>query len=249
METWFSRRGHKLTDIRDARKRAENIPRPQALTYKTDEPLNRTPFIVTHHPNNPPIREWLRTLHKDILMNSEKMSLVSPLPPILGERNCRNIKTLLMPSILPTVSYDSDAGSHKCAKKCIVCDTHLVETKIFSSKVTGETFTIRKKMPCQSSNIIYLLFCELCKVQYVGQTKTTLQTRFYNHRSDIKKNSGKKKTLVTEHFNLPNHNRTNMRCLPIEQVFSSDNTKLDERENFWMYKLKTLTPFGLNTLE
>ena len=26
-------------------------------------------------------------------------------------------------------------------------------------------------------------------------------------------------------------------------------TKLDERENFWMYKLKTLAPFGLNTLE
>ena len=125
---------------------------------------------------NPFIREWLQTLHKDILMNSEKMSLVSPLPPILGERNCRNIKTLLMPSILPTVSYDSDAGSHKCAKKCIVCDTHLVETKTFSSKVTGETFTIRKKMSCQSSNRHYRSQCHHSCSRVINFREFRLQT-------------------------------------------------------------------------
>ena len=56
METWFLKRGHNKKTVRQARKKAENIPRLQALTYKKTKVSSRTPFIITHHPSNPPIK-------------------------------------------------------------------------------------------------------------------------------------------------------------------------------------------------
>ena len=80
-----------------------------------------------------------------------------------------------------------------------VCQQHLVETGSFRSERTGEVFTIRHKMTCDSSNIVYLLYCDTCRhTQYIGETKNSLRTRFYQHRSNINTNTG---THVTRHFN------------------------------------------------
>ena len=181
----------------EARKRAKDITRTDALNYKKNKALIRTPVIVTHNPANPPIRKWIRELHNDILMHSDRMAQVSPLPPILGERNCRNIKSILMPSIVPPRA-DQNPGCNKCNRsRCIICENHLISTKTFSSHVTKETFTIRNELSCESRNVIYLLFCDQChNSQYTGET-VYMKDRFYQHRSDTKLNSG---TLVTIHF-------------------------------------------------
>ena len=107
------------------------------------------------------------------------------------------------------------------------------------------------KFSCDSQNVIYLLFCQksCANSQYVGQTKTTLRTRFYNHRSDIKKNKGDKCPLVTQHFNSHNHSLQDMRCMVIEKVFIQSQEARDKRESFWISKMKTLTPYGLNILD
>ena len=76
--------------------------------------------------------------------------------------------------------------------------------------------------------------------------KNTLSTRFTQHRSDVKKKSG---TLVTKHFNQPNHTNTNLKCVVIEKVHSDSTHARLKRESFWMGKLQTLTPNGLNTKE
>ena len=51
---------------------------------------------------------------------------------------------------------------------------------------------------CQSENLIYLITCTTCKVQYVGQTRNRLMIRFQGHFHDIKTNSD---TTVARHFN------------------------------------------------
>ena len=153
-----------------------------------------------------------------------------------------------MPSSLPAPgAYSDNPGCRKYQEQCIICKQHLVETATFSSSTTQEKFTIRQDVSCTSSNIVYLLFCDMCaQSQYVGETKNTLKTRFYLHRSHISRNQG---THVTRHFQKENHSLANMKCLVIETVFAKDVTSRRRRERFWIEKLQTVHPRGLNTLE
>ena len=112
---------------------------------------------------------------------------------------------------------DADPGCFRCDKRpCIICTSHLLKTSTFNSSTTKESFQIRHRRTCQSSNIVYLLYCDTCQQsQYVGETKNTLKTRFYQHRSNISKNTG---TLVTKHFNQTDHSIHNMKCVAVEKV-------------------------------
>ena len=245
METWFTRRGHQPKHVKAAKEKARMIPRQEALLYKSKEKPDRTPFVVSHHPHNPPLRQWLAELHDSVLHTSARMRQASPTVPVVGERNCRNLRSLLMPTRLP--SHDQEApGCFTCQKRCVVCKEHMLQTDTFTSDTTQETFKIKQHLTCDSSNVIYLLFCSKCKqAQYVGETKNTLKTRFYMHRNHIKQNTGTC-TLVTRHFNQPNHTVTDMKCIVIEQIEGKSGTIRQSREKKWMDRLQTVTPKGLN---
>ena len=91
-----------------------------------------------------------------------------------------------------------------------------------------------------------MLFCSKCpQTQYIGETKNTLKQRFCQHRSNINKNTG---TLVTQHFNQHDHSLSDLRCIAIEKQHTLNHNSRLRRETFWMHKLKTVTPQGLNTL-
>ena len=105
-------------------------------------------------------------------------------------------------------------------------------------------FTIRHKMTCDSSNIVYLLYCDTCRhTQDIRETKNDLGIRFYHHRSNINTNTG---THVTRPFNLQNHTTANMKCLAIERVHTDGMEKRQKRESFWNWKMRTFFPLGLN---
>ena len=152
-----------------------------------------------------------------------------------------------MPSILPT-TLNADPGCFRCIKHpCIICTCHLVETSTINSSTTKESFQICHRLTCQSPNIVYLLYCDTFQQsQYVGETMNTLKIRFYQHRSNINKMTG---TLVTKHFNQTDHSIRNMKCVAVEKINSEKPEDRLRREAFWIQKLKTLAPCGLNTLD
>ena len=72
-------------------------------------------------------------------------------------------------------------------------------------------------------------------------------------RKDRKDSKNKNPILVCKHFQNSNHNfQRDAKFILIEQIMKSfTNTKqlqllLKKRENFWILKLKTLYPDGLN---
>lgn len=241
-------RGYNQKVISEARQKAESIPRSESLQYKTKKRNSRVPFVVTHNPANPPLRTWLRELHEVMVRDSDKMRGAVPEPPVVGERNCRSLKNLLMPTCLPEEKDARPPGVYKCAAtRCTMCSKHLVEGTSFNSHQTGEVFQHRTALSCTTANVIYVLWCEKCmNTQYVGETMTPLKKRFYQHYQDIRTNKG---TLVTRHFNLPGHNMDNMRVMPLEKLFCApqDHGRRLNREMFWMLKMRTVYPLGLNT--
>ena len=78
-----------------------------------------------------------------------------------------------------------------------------------------------------------------------------MRIRFAGHRSDIKagnKKSGKVPHVI-QHFCSPGHSLSDMRALPIEQIYKNDSILRKSREKFWYRKLFTVYPDGLNELD
>jgi len=122
---------------------------------------------------------------------------------------------------------------------------------LFQSTVTKKIYEVTNKtgepLSCSSSNIIYLLTCKRCKMQYVGETLQTLKKRMNGHRSGIK---SKVDNILYNHFQGP-CNCDDIIVQPIED-FTGDGRNEETikqrkfRENYWMKELRTTYPYGLN---
>ena len=88
------------------------------------------------------------------------------------------------------------------------------------------------------------------EIQYVRKSETSFNIRLDNHRKDIKKPS----TIeACKHFNNNEHTFSKHGKFIITEQLRNINTipteilklRLRGRENFWIKKLKTLTPYVL----
>ena len=159
------------------------------------------------------------------------------------------------PSLLKSDSKNKkhDILIKTCGKaRCKTCKNNTY-TPTFLSTITNVKYQIRNHFPepltCFSQNLIYLITCQRCNIQYVGETARPLNLRMNNHRSDIKKH---KFSLVTEHFKGNGKcNLTHFKVQPIEKIPETKDPKKTKilrlsRESFWIKELRTLTPYGLN---
>ena len=131
---------------------------------------------------------------------------------------------------------------------CYVCK--LLKTSTFTCKSTGELIKTVEFCQCQTTNVIYLLQCSKCQIQYIGETKRPFVARLKEHFADIKHRRDKPVAL---HIN--NHDGDNSKIIPYILEVVNKNPQDGEttvyrrkRELHWIYKLKTLAPLGLNTL-
>ncbi|OCT90662.1 hypothetical protein XELAEV_18019279mg [Xenopus laevis] len=100
---------------------------------------------------------------------------------------------------------------------------------------------------CMSTNVIYLLKCP-CGSAYVGKTNRMVRVRLNEHRSAIR-NVKAKPTSVSRHWAEYNHTISQLRWMVLEEVvLKSGNVdqKPLQRETYWIWKLNTLAPRGLN---
>ena len=112
-------------------------------------------------------------------------------------------------------------------------------------------FNIYHEISGKSNYLIYLLECLLCKIQFIGKLGTPFHIRLNNHRKDIR---DPQTIEACKHFNNCNHVfHKHGKFILTEQLSNIKNTstevlkqRLKDRENYWIKRLKTLAPFGLN---
>ena len=130
-----------------------------------------------------------------------------------------------------------------------LCCKQVKQTKTLQSYRTKETFQIFHNLTCKSENLIYLLQCRICQLQYVGKSGTPFNIRLNNPRKDPKSQAS---ILECKYFNEQNYSfQQHAEFTLIEQIkkqttAEETRTLLKRRENFWVLKLKTLYPDGLN---
>ena len=137
------------------------------------------------------------------------------------------------------------------SRRCLCCKS-LDTNTVFKSFSTGRRFILnyQDNFDCKSRNVIYLITCRSCGVQYVGQTKQPLHCRLNGHRQSIKKN--KLNTFLSNHFNSLNHSWEDVNIQIIDRVDTQSKTdleitrELNSKEDFHIKTLNTLHPLGLN---
>ena len=261
----FIRRGYPAELVHTAIKKAEVQDRAtliskNAPTVKTPEvkrDSDQTFYMVnTHNPANPPIRKIIET-NWSILEKSKTTRAIINAKLIFGERRNKNLSDHLVRASTKTLDRtETNIERNPCNRPntCRYCPLLDKSGKLISN-TTGRRFQSMRNVNCQSSNLIYVITCLNCKIQYVGQTKNRILTRFQGHFFDILHDND---TTVARHLNRCQTEPASLAegftihvatfiTLPPDTLEA--RTKRDSEERRWMRRLKTITPFGLNLMD
>ena len=156
-------------------------------------------------------------------------------------------------SFYPEIHNENQSYNHtdKCRGNRCNCCKCVVEDQTVRCTVTNKEFKphIEEHTNCNTKNIIYLITCHKCKLQYVGQTIRRLKDRIAEHIYSIKKNVNN--TYLTQHFNKAGHSFNDLRVqiietIPIHIEKTKNRKNCEEIEDFWIRQLITAFPFGMN---
>lgn len=230
----------------------------EAKTDNEDKKTGLLPLITTYNPIGVRLAgTWRKILTSTTLNKNNRI--------IRAFKNQRNLKSYLVRSkFRPPIAHSSTLGTattttnnnqgnitegfYPCnTPRCGACKIHATQSNTIYSSTLGTTFDIKHRLTCASKNIIYLITCNRCNLQYVGETTRALRERLTDHRSNIKT---RRESPISIHFSSPLHSIQDLRIIAIEKIPDQKNSLLSrkDRENYWIRKLSTAHPQGLNDL-
>ena len=248
--------------IQESFERAYLQNRDQLLQTKTeteDSVIDKLFLITTFHPT---FNEVNRIVSKnmDLLDKSSSTRPALQARLVRGFRRCRNLRDHLVRARLPPAPIkgddpDPDPEPHNniCGRvRCIYCDK-LDRTGRITTPVTNRSYVTRTNVTCRCSNLIYALVCQTCGKIYVGQTKRRIMDRLMEHFRSIRQNNNT--LMVSRHYNSTGHNGIeDMRVYILEFINAHPDSAIaartrDTTEKRWIYRLRSLTPMGLNLFD
>ena len=159
---------------------------------------------------------------------------------MIAFRRPPSLRNLLVRAEVPPTNDSSippiQHGMFRCTSRCVTCQEHILESDSFKSHTTGAHHKIRGHITCTTSNIIYLISCRICGIQYIGEMKNSFKKRFYGHRSTVK--TQKLDTPVGQHFNLPSHSISDMIFQGIEALANRRESVRLSREKIWIKRIQ-----------
>ena len=124
-------------------------------------------------------------------------------------------------------------------KKCNNCPICPFVKTGHSVKSAQSNFSVDIDMSvdCQTKNLIYMLDCNKCPTQYIGETHRTLQDRFSEHLGYVKNKHLNKAT--GEHFNSKGHKQSDMKITIKEKIHSNSHQYRKQREKMYITRFNT----------
>ena len=159
-------------------KRFKELRKPK--TTKNEE-IN--PFTITDNPNNlnvfPLIKQSFDNFQYSKTMSNifQRKKLVKSMSqaPNLGRLLCRS-------------KFESQHKNHEvknCRKNCFSCP-YLLKASFYQFKRVNKTFLLKNVFTCESSNLIYVLICQGCKDEYIGETGCLVEEQINIYRRRIR---------------------------------------------------------------
>lgn len=242
----FESRGYPNKILKNQINKQKNLP---SSINNSQDPK----FITKYHPGLQKLNGIINTAYKILEDSPITKDFFSKKPRVVFRRP-PNIKDILSKPKLPITNVNKKENinkkSHPCGKKrCKTCPL-MSTSNSFKSNCTNKEYQIKKAINCNSENVVYKLSCNLCPIDYIGETSTPLRIRMNNHRADVtNKNSIRP---VSKH--ALSHNKTLEECynltgLKLIEKFENKNYEkmlLRQNELAHIHVLKTTSPYGLN---
>ena len=162
---------------------------------------------------------------------------------------------------VPLDDGDDRVHVRKCISRgCGTCPifhpVNYVHSPITKRKYDVVNHSFPEFIDCSSTNVVYLLSCNNCDLQYIGQTGRKLRERIREHKAAVRSGRGKCPYLI-KHFNSGPCEGCGFSVSILEKIDGSgltDDGKVDktkssfrrERETDWMLRLRSVFPYGMN---
>jgi len=246
LEDWLAKRGYKDSLVRAQVLKARKFKREDLLNRQRQErPAPSLVLNITYHPAFAKLKSMLSTVHLLLTPDSEHRNTF-PNIPIVGFKRGKSLKDILVRARLPKVDKGEGKSSGCGGKRCGVC-SYLKESNSFTDR-NGKKFTIKSDLNCDSKNVVYLVSCKKCSIQYVGSASTAFRYRFNNYRCCYRKHSsGSVVPQATFHAHFAQDGHRGMEDWEFTLIDQAENLPtVRRRETFWQHKLNSFSPLGLN---
>ena len=238
-------RGYSIISITSAISKANAAQRKELFKFKTKpSQIDRIPFFVTYHPDMPKTHKILEQ-HWPKIESSSKLKRIFPEKPLVACRRPISLKDILVRAKLNSQANPNTVGySGPCnTSRCQTCKI-MRPLQTFKSML-GATSSIKGTFSCKTMNAVYLISCEACKKQYVGETRQAFNKQVNLHRSDWKTRKFDRSS-VAEHFSAARHSFEDVELCVIEAKETWSDSQGKEREPYWIRRLCTVQPSGIN---
>ena len=146
---------------------------------------NNIRLITNYNPRNPNLLQILKKFDGLLLMT--RKSVITPDQIKIAYSRSPNLKDMLVKS-----KIDFQPKPKLCQPcwqpRCLTC-THMNNSQVISNK-EHHSYPIRKNFNCKFSDIVYVMTCNVCNIQYVGETSNTMNSRCRGHESSIRTEKG-----------------------------------------------------------
>ena len=247
--------GYERGKVLDEMKRVLTLTQEECLQTNERQPMDCIPFVITYKPHATFIAEVSKR-NWNFLQSKERLVLILNKPPLVAYRRLKNLRETLVSTKFRNGTTNNTLiprGCRTCQRpRCSWCNK-INETQTFKSTRNNKILTIFHSVDCQSSWVIYIIECNICRLQYIGKSETGFNLLLNNHRDHTKNRVNS--CELTEHFlyNIRSHNfEDDLTITVIEQIkkdhFAINRKKelLRNKEMFWQRMLNSTQPNGLN---
>ena len=143
--------------------RSVNLLRRQKIS-KNEEIV---PFTITHNVNNPNVFPIIEQSFDNFQYSKTMSNIFQRKKLVKSMSQAPNLGRLLCRS-----KFESQHKNHevkKCAKNCVSCP-YLLKASLYQFKRVNKSFLLKNSFNCESSNLIYVVICQGCKEENIGET-------------------------------------------------------------------------------
>ena len=236
----LSSRGYPARYISQGLSRVRSMKRMDVLEKAAGGKDRRgVPLVVTYSAHLPNISNILKE-KKSILARSERLKNIfsSNNDVFTSYKRGTNLRDILVHRKTKQIAEGRHKGQGDCGKNCSVCRVIFKDEDRIRGPNSSESCTYDRTIGCRSRNVIYGVFCEICRcVVYVGETGGVLYQRVQNHLSSIR--CGRQEMEVAAHFSSDGHQLSNAKFVGLEKVWKGWTTYRRTREQRWVDLLNT----------
>ena len=183
LKTSLKKQKYPIALIENSIKRALQVPLNELRKSKEKGREEIIPFVSTHNPNNPNIFPIIRQTFESFQHSKTMSNVFNGKKLINSMRQAPNLERLLCKSKFMPVQEHFHVNS--CGKNCVCCP-YLLKAFSYLFKRVNKVFFLKNNFNCESRNLIYVVICQGCQEEYIGETGCLVKERISVYRQHIR---------------------------------------------------------------